>query len=93
MKKLIPIILALFLTGISYAENEQMVDFEEESVPAVNEKLRSIEKNNGKIRYSTSVPTAATMDYGEIVVKDDGSTQAIYIKSGKGTLLELTITP
>lgn len=67
--------------------------FTEQDIPVINEVLRKLDDEKWKIRYVLEVPTASTMSVKELVVMDDDTDQAAYIKTAKENLLKLDPIP
>ena len=60
-----------------------------QDVPVLNNALQSLDIGKWTVRYTSTIPTANDVNFGEIVIYDNGSTQSFYVKSDKGTLVSL----
>lgn len=63
----------------------QVVDTND--VKTIRQAFDQIEATALTVEYGTATPTM--LDYGRLYVKDDGSTRAVYIKTGKGTIIAI----
>jgi hypothetical protein len=69
---------------------QKVTGFDKSQVTNLNESLEQIERSAISVQYGTAVPTL--LDYGVIYIRDTGSTRALYIKTGKGTIVAITAT-
>ena len=65
----------------------RITEFKEDQITNLNDSLENIEKHAISVQYGTATPTL--LDYGVLYIKDDGATRAVYIKTGKGTIVAI----
>lgn len=63
----------------------QVVD--PKDIKTIQDAFNKIETSALTVEYGTGVPTK--LGFGRLYVRDDGSTQAVYIKTGKGTIIAI----
>ena len=72
---------------------DQVTAFDEEGLAILQKILDDIRELVPHIRYSTTAPTASTIQLHEMVVMDDdGGTKRLYFKTAKGNLGYATLT-
>jgi len=66
---------------------QKLTKFEDDQIKDINLSLDQIEQHAISVQYGTAVPTL--LDYGVLYIRDTGSEQAVYIKTGKGTIIAI----
>jgi len=56
-------------------------------IKTIQDAFNKIESSALTVEYGTAVPTQ--LGFGRLFVKDDGSSQAVYIKTAKGTIIAI----
>ena len=80
------IIIFILLSGISWAGNEQIPDFSEDSLPVLNDNLRRMRSDIDRaprIYTGTAVPTTAPYHTGDMFIRTDNG--KVYIATGAST--------
>ena len=72
---------------------DQITAFDSQGLAMLQKILDTIRAETPPIRYTTTVPTAATTQLREFVVYDDGAgTKRIYVKTGQNNLGYVNLT-
>ena len=66
---------------------EKVTKFDDGQLKNLNDTIEKIEQMAISIQYGEEVPTK--LDYGVIYIRDNGATRAVYIKTGKGTIIAI----
>jgi len=71
-------------------ENTTVPNMEENALPFLRQSIEKIVQESTPIKLTTTAPTTGNVKTGEIVVMDDGTTESVAVKTGKGNLITLT---
>ncbi len=78
---------------MSIPDIDQITTMGEDSLPTLRKILDDIRRVAAQVRLTATLPTANTVQQGEIVIYDDGAgTKRLYTKTGKGNLSWVALT-